>query len=106
MAKDSFWYLDANTLFANANQNVGFEARRLLIRQNAAGNVPQDVNIIIPLNRYSFFEELEDEMLVPMQLQFNLTLQNDDELIQNLDAVEDGRVVLNRFYYGFQNGLI
>jgi len=56
-----------------------------------------DVNVIIPLNRYSFFEELEDKMLIPMQLQFNITLQNDNELLQKADAADDGRVVLDRF---------
>ena len=32
-----------------------------------------------------------------MQLQFNIQLQNDDELIQKLGAVDDGRVVIDRF---------
>ena len=76
---------------ANANQNKGFEARRLLTTGN------NDVNVIIPLNRYSFFEELEDKMLVPMQVQFNLQLQNDNELLQKTGAVDDGRVVIDRF---------
>ena len=57
----------------------------------------KDVNVIIPLNRYSFFEELEGRMLVPMQLQFNIILQNDDELIYKHAAAADGRVVVNRF---------
>ena len=47
--------------------------------------------------RYSFFEELQDKMLVPMQLQFNIQLQNDNELLQKLNAVDDGRVVIDRF---------
>jgi len=91
VAKNSLWYLDTNTLIANAYQNAGFEVRRILTTGNA------DVNVIIPLSRYSFFEELEDKMLVPMQLQFNLTLQNDDELIQKAAAAHDGRVVLDKF---------
>ena len=70
--------------------------RRLLTRQNAGGTAPQEVNVIILLNRYSLFEELQDKMLVPMQLQFNLTLQDDDELIQKPAADDDGRIV-NRF---------
>ena len=90
VAKNSLWYLDTNYLIANADQNTGFEARRLLTTGNS------DVNRIKPLNRYSFFEELEDKMLVPMQLEFNLKLQNDNELLQKLDAVDDGRVVINR----------
>ena len=91
VAKNSLWYLDTSHQIANANQNTGFEARRLLTTGNS------DVNRIIPLNRYSFFEELEGNMLVPMQLEFNLKLQNDNELLQKLDAVDDGRVVVNRF---------
>ena len=91
VAKNSLWYLDTNHLIANANQNTGFEARRLLTTRNS------DVNRIIPLNRYSFFKELEGKMLVPMQLEFNLKLSDDRELLQKLDAVDNGRVVLNRF---------
>ena len=91
VAKNSLWYLDTNALFVNANQNTGFEARRLLTTGGS------DVNVIIPLNRYSFFEELEGRMLVPMQLQFNINLQNDDELLQKAAAADDGRVVINRF---------
>ena len=58
------------------------------------------MNVIIPLNRYSFFEELEDKMLVPMQLQFNIELQNDDELIHRNNGIDgdvSARVVVNRF---------
>ena len=91
VAKNSLWYLDTNHLIANANQNTGFEARRLLTTGNS------DVNRIIPLNRYSFFEELEGKMLVPMQLEFTLKLPDDNELLQKLDAVDDGRVVIDRF---------
>jgi len=91
VAKNGLWYLDTSHQIANANQNAGFEARRRLTVGNA------DVNVIIPVNRYSFFEVLEDKMLIPMQLQFNITLQNDDELIQKADAADDGRVAINRF---------
>ena len=66
VAKNSFWYLDTNHLFANDNQNTGFEARRLLTKaraDDAAAEGGQNVNVIIPVNRYSFF----DKMLVPMQ---------------------------------------
>ena len=37
-------------------------------------------------------------MLVPMQLQFNLELQNDDELLQKTAAVDGGRVEINRSF--------
>ena len=63
VAKNSFWYLDTN---------AGFEARRLQTQaaNNDGTGGPKNINTIFPLNRFSFFEELEDKMLVPMQLQF------------------------------------
>ena len=63
---------------------------------NNGGGRAKDVNVIIPLNRCSFFEELEDKMLVSMQLQFNIELNNDDELIHKAAAAA-GRVIVNRF---------
>ena len=88
VAKNSLWYLD--TTDDTTVENTGFEARRL-ISQN--GNI----NVIIPLNRWSFFEELNDRMLVPMQLQFNVELNSDNELIHRANDADAGRVVVNRF---------
>ena len=108
VAKNRLWYLDTDT--TTGNTNTGFESRLLLTKAardyalNAGG---KDVNIIIPLNRYSFFEGLEDKMLVPMQLQFNIEINNDDELIHKANAVDPARVVINRFiFYGSQNCLL
>ena len=96
VAKNSFWYLDTDNTTADTNK--GFEARRLLTKEQVANGGAPDINVIIPLNRYGFFEELEDRILVPMQLQFNIQLQNDDELIYMGDVPpDDGRVVINRF---------
>ena len=67
VAKNSLWYLDADD--TSANTNAGFQARKLLMTD---ANVIKDVNIIIPLNRYSFFEELNERILVPMQLELNI----------------------------------
>ena len=88
VAKNSLWYLDTDA--TTADTNLGFEARRLITQ---AGNA----NVIIPLNRWSFFEELNDKMLVPMQLQFNIELNSDDEMIHKAHAADAGRVVINRF---------
>ena len=88
IAKNSFWYLDTDA--TTANTNLGFEARKV---QTQAGNI----NVIIPLNRWSFFEELNDKMLVPMQLQFNIELNSDDELVHRVHDVDAARVVINRF---------
>ena len=74
VAKNSLWYLDTDN--ATANTNTGNESRRLLTQANNNDGTggPRNFNVIIPLNRYSFFEELEDKMLVPMQLQLNIEL--------------------------------
>ena len=98
VAKNSFWYLDTDD--STANTNLGFEARRLLTqaKQNNGGGGAKSINEIIPLNRYSFFEELEDKMLPPMQLTFELDLNDDDELIHKAAAADDGRVVVTRLY--------
>lgn len=52
---------------------------------------------MVPLNRHSFFEELEDKMLVSMQLEFNIELNNDDELIHKAHGVGNGRIFVDRF---------
>lgn len=53
------------------------------------------------MNRYSFFEELEAKMLVPMQLLFNKELNNGDELIHTANAADNGVLMLIGFFYGF-----
>ena len=95
VAKNSFWYLDSinSTVITDINgDELGYKTRRRLTAADS------DVNVIIPLNRYGLFEVLEDKLLVPMQLQFEINLQNDRELIHKLAVVADGRVVINRFY--------
>ena len=78
VAKESFWYLDVTAADMTAAGNTGFEARRNLTKRVGEGGGVEDaakyINVIIPLNRYSFFEELYDKMLVPMQLEFNIEL--------------------------------
>ena len=97
VGKNSLWYL--HTDGTTANTNIGYESRRLLTKAAAddALNVGRDVNVLIPLNRWSFFEELNDKMLVPMQLQFNIELNSDEELVHRAHAVAAARVVINRF---------
>ena len=100
VAKNSLWYLDTDG--TTADTNLGFEARRELTKaatDATVANGGKNVNVIIPLNRWSFFEELNDKMLVPMQLQFNIEINSDDELIHRVHngAGGVGRVVINRF---------
>ena len=98
IAKNSFWYLDTNA--GTTNTNLGFEERRILTQAAANDGTggAKSINEMIPLNRYSFFEELEEKMLPPMQLDIELTLNDDDELIHKAAAAADGRVVVTRLY--------
>ena len=73
-----------------AATNPNFEARRLLTANR------QLVNVTIPLNRYSFFEELEGRMLPPMQLDFEIDLTTDAEVLYG--AADTFRLVIDRFY--------
>ena len=56
VGKNSLWYLDTNN--TTANNNKGFESRRLLSQavNNDGTGEAKYINVIIPLNRYSFFE--------------------------------------------------
>ena len=54
------------------------------------------VKTIIPLNRYSFFEGLSDKLLPPMQLEFEIVLQDDQEMIFQNDATAR-RFVVRKF---------
>ena len=94
-AKSQFWCLDT-AKDTTLNNNAGIKARELLTQSTDQNNIPKTVETIIPLNRYSFFEELEDKILPPMQLEFSITLQDDTELIWQNDGT-DRRVVVITF---------
>ena len=98
VGKNSFWYLDTDG--TTADTNTGFEARRILTQavQNDGGGGAKSINEMIPLNRYSFFQELERKMLPPMQLTFELTLNEDSEMIHMANGTDAGRVVVKRLY--------
>ena len=53
--------IHSGILITTANTNLGFEARRILTQahQNNGGGGAKSINEMIPLNRYSFFQELE-----------------------------------------------
>ena len=88
VAKNSLWYLDTDD--TSDDTNTGLEARRLLTASRKL------VNVNIPLNRYSFFEELEGRMLPPMQLNFEIDLNTDVEVLYG--AVNTLRLTIDRFY--------
>ena len=68
----------------NANYNKGFAARKLLLGASS------EVNCEIPLNRYSFFEELQDKLLPNVKIEMQIEMENDKNLIWRGDAQADG----------------
>jgi len=89
VAKNSFWYLETGTTAVDAT-NTGFAARRALTSDR------KQINVKIPINSYSFFEELEGRILPPMQLPFEIELNPDVELL--FGSVDTSRVTIDRFY--------
>ena len=81
-AKNQLWYLDtdATTVTAEDATNAGMQQRALLSQEG------ETVQTLLPLNRYSFFEGLSDRLLPPMQLEFEIVLQDDREMIFQNDG--------------------
>ena len=67
----------------NANYNKGFAERKLLLGASA------EVNCEIPLNRYSFFEELQDKLLPNVRIELQIEMENDKNLIWRGDGQAD-----------------
>ena len=73
----------------NANYNKGFAARKALLGDSAT------VRCEIPLNRYSFFESLEDKLLPNTKIELNIELESDNNLIWRTGG-NACRVILTR----------
>ena len=66
----------------NVNYNKGFAAKKALLGLSA------EVNCEIPLNRYSFFEALEDKLLPNTKIELNIEFDNDKKLIWRQGAAD------------------
>ena len=73
-----------------ADYNKGFATRRALIGNSLT------ISCDIPLNRYSFFESLEDKLLPNTKIELNIELESDNNLIWRTGGA-NCRVVLSRF---------
>ena len=71
-----------------ANYNKGFAIRKALLGVSAT------VNTEIPLNRYSFFEMLENKLLPNTRVEINFEIESDGNLIWQAGA--NCRVVITR----------
>ena len=100
MGTNQFFFLDANR-HANEkapdkdnnspNYNRGFARRKCLLGTSS------NVNVEIPLNRYSFFEGLDNELLPNMKVGINFDLESDYNLIWQGGA--DCRVAVSRMQF-------
>ena len=73
-----------------ANYNKGFAMRKALLGDSAT------VHCEIPLNRYSFFETLEDKLLPNTKIELNIELESDNNVLWRAGG-NDCRVILTRF---------
>ena len=91
-ATNEFFHLDtkraAEERPAQANYNKGFAARKLIL--GASSIVTRE----LPLNRYSFFEALERNLLPSGRLELNIEFESDGNLIWQ--AADNYRVVLTK----------
>ena len=71
-----------------ANYNKGFALRKALLGTSTT------VNTEIPLNRYSFFEMLENKLLPNTKIEINFGIESDGNLIWQ--AADNCRVVITR----------
>ena len=72
-----------------ANYNKGFALRKAILGDSAT------VRCEIPLNRYSFFESLEDKLLPNTKIELNIEIEADNNLIWRTGG-NDCRVILTR----------
>ena len=89
---NEFYYLDTSRAAeerpAQAAYNKGYASRKLLLGTSSI------VTRELPLNRYSFFEALERNLLPSGRLELNIEIESDANLIWQ--AANDCRVVLTK----------
>ena len=73
-----------------ANYDKGFAIRKVLLGDSAT------IRCEIPLNRYSFFEKLDNKVLPNTKIELNIELESDSNLIWRAGG-NDCRVILTRF---------
>ena len=87
-----FYYPDtsrsAEERGAQAEYNVGFALRKKVLGTSVL------VNCEIPLNRYSFFEALEDKLLPNTKIEINFEIESDANLV--FQAGANFRVIVKR----------
>ena len=98
---NEFFYIDTNRNAEDrvaqvATYNRGFDARKKLL------NAGSTMNAEIPLNRYSFFESLHDQLLPNSRIELKINLESDNNLVWRGNADAEGaahnfHVILSKF---------
>ena len=90
-ATSTLFYPDSGTGAASCATNAGFASKAKLT--NAAGGV----NLIVPLNKYSFFAASQDVVYPTGKMELNITLERDENVLYKDKAlVAEGRYVVTK----------
>lgn len=73
-----------------ANYNEGFAKRKALLTAGAKNN------IILPLNRFSFFDSFKTEIAPNGKISLDVTLESDDNVIFRAAGVDPGRYIITK----------
>ena len=89
-ATNTLFYPDSGTGTASRTANAGVASRAALT--NAAGGF----NLIVPLNKYSFFAASQNVVNPTGKMELNITLQRDENFLYKDAAAAEGRYVVTK----------
>ena len=75
----------------NAQYNEGFAKRKILLSGGATKN------IILPLSRLNYFQSFEDQISPNEKVSFEITLEDDNNVIFRAAAADPGRYIITKF---------
>ena len=84
------FYPDSGTGAASRATNTGFASRAALT------NVKGGVNLIVPLNKYSFFAASQDVVYPTGKMELNITLERDENVLYKDAAAAEGRCFVTK----------
>ncbi|PFX26611.1 Complement C1q tumor necrosis factor-related protein 7 [Stylophora pistillata] len=77
----------------NAYYNEGFAKRQILL---ATGD-PAENNIHLPLNRFGFFDSMEEQLAPNGRVTIQVRLEDDDNVFLRSNAAAEGRYIITKF---------
>ena len=89
-ASSTLFYPDSGTGAASHTTNAGFASRAAFT--NAAGGV----NLIMPLNKYSFFAASENAVYPTGKMELKITLERDENVLYKDAKADEGRYVVTK----------